>query len=175
MPRSHNWRLFFKGKRAESGIVAVEFSVVAPVLFLLALGVAETCRALLAYRNVAQMTQSLAWAAKALVVPPTSKTTVALPSSAKTALDNIVFVMQGATAPSNLSVSVRYLAKSMSDGSISETVLYKTQTAPANNNSGIDTNMMSGDTRIVVQSLYNHNLLFGLFATSISLSSRYSI
>jgi Flp pilus assembly protein TadG len=175
MPRSRKCRHFFEGKLADSGAVAVEFSLIAPVLLVLVLGVAETCRALLAYRNVAQMTQSLTWTTKALVIPPTSKKAVTLPSSANTVLDNIIFVMQGATAPQDLSVSVRYLAKSMSDGSLSETVLYKTPMTPANDNSGIDTNMMSGDTRIVVQSLYNHKLLFGFFGVSLSLSSRYSM
>jgi hypothetical protein len=80
--------------------------------------------------------------------------------------------MQGATAPANLNVSVRYLAKSMTSGSISETVLYMTATAPTANNSGITTNMMSGDTRIVAQSVYVYNLLIGI---SVSLSSRYSL
>jgi hypothetical protein len=80
--------------------------------------------------------------------------------------------MQGATAPSNLTVSVRYLAKSMTSGSISETVLYKTTTAPTANNAGISTNMMNGDTRIVAQSVYVYNLLIGV---SVSLSSRYSL
>lgn len=47
-----------------------------------------------------------------------------------------------------------------------------TATAPTANNSGITTNMMSGDTRIVAQSVYVYNLLIGI---SVSLSSRYSL
>jgi Flp pilus assembly protein TadG len=162
----------FRGPRAKSGIVAVEFSLLAPVLVMLLMGVVESCRALLAYRNVAQMTESLAWTTQTLVTPATSTANASLPASAKTILDNIIFVMQGATAPSNLTVSVRYLAKSMTSGSIAETVLYKTTTAPTANNSGIATNMMNGDTRIVAQSVYVYNLLIGV---SVSLSSRYSL
>ncbi|HEY8066342.1 MAG TPA: TadE/TadG family type IV pilus assembly protein [Methylosinus sp.] len=165
-------RFGFCGPRAKSGIVAVEFSLLAPVLVMLLLGVVESCRALLAYRNVAQMTESLAWTTQTLVAPATSTANSSLPTSAKTVLDNIIFVMQGATAPSNLTVSVRYLAKSMTSGSISETVLYKTTTAPTANNAGISTNMMNGDTRIVAQSVYVYNLLIGV---SVSLSSRYSL
>ncbi|WP_400767752.1 TadE/TadG family type IV pilus assembly protein [Methylosinus sporium] len=165
-------RFGFRGPRARSGIVAVEFGLLAPVLVMLLLGVVESCRALLAYRNVAQMTESLAWTAQTLVTPATSTANASLSTGAKTVLGNIIFVMQGATAPANLNISVRYLAKSMTSGVISDSVLYQTTSAPTANNSGIATNMMSGDTRIVAQSVYVYNLLIGI---SVSLSSRYSL
>jgi Flp pilus assembly protein TadG len=175
MTTRSRWSSFLAGPRARSGIAAVEFALIVPILLLLTLGIVDTCRSLIAYRKLTQMTQSMAWAAKTMLVPSTSKTLVSLPSSGTMVLQNIIFVTQGAAAPSNLAVSVRYLVKSMRTSALSETVLYQTQTAPTSDNSGIDTNLMGGDSRIVVQSRYQHMLLFGILGTSITLSARYSV
>jgi Flp pilus assembly protein TadG len=168
-------RAFFVGARANSGIAAIEFSFIMPVLLLLVLGVVDICRALIAYRNIAQMTQSLAWATKATLIPATSKQPASLPGSANNVLSNVIFVMQGNAAPSDLSVSVRYLVRSMQTSQISDTILYQTQVAPTSDNTAIVTNMKDGDTRLVVQSTYQYRLLFGFVGTNITLSSRYSI
>ncbi len=155
-----------------SASVAVEFTLMAPVVLALLLGGVDVCRGLIAYRQLQQLTSSVAWSAKARLVSATPTSAAMLPASATTVLENTLFVTYGA-ARSDVALAVRYLVKPVGSTGVSDSTLYATGLSMAASHAGIDTNMKMGDTRIVVQASRSFKFLFG--SGSLPLTARVSI
>ena len=121
--------------RDERGISAVEFALIAPMLFVLAFGVVVITEAIMMQRKLQQTAQSVAWAADQMAAPATATANATIDANTQTTLLNIVLATQRVSAlPAGLKLTLRRYVGS-SSGPAAQTLLVQsasgsTQSAP---------------------------------------------
>lgn len=167
-----NIRNYLKDK---SGVMSIEFALIAPILCLLMTGLIDAGEALVRYRVVTQMTESVVHVSKNLSVAATSNAKANLSSSGIAIVKNGVDLITSANALGDVKVSVYIISKSANTPTVYTDKFIITGSSLTAGDYEQEVNaIIPGETILICESEYTQPIFFDFFKTPFNLKAKYS-
>ena len=163
---------YFKDK---SGAISVEFALIAPILSLIMMGLIDAGEALIRYRVITQMTESVANVSKGLSVAATSSAKADLNSSNIAIIKNGVELITSANSLNNVKVSVYMVSKSANTSATYTDKFVITGSGLTEGDYAKEVAaIIPGESILICESEYTQPIFFDFFQAPFNLKAKYS-
>jgi Flp pilus assembly pilin Flp len=167
-----NMKNFVKDK---SGVMSVEFALIAPILSLLMMGLIDAGEGLMRYRIITQLTESVVIVAKSLSVAATQDQRANLSPENITIIKRGVDLITSKTSMADVKVSVYIVAKSKNTSDVSTEKFKISGTGFTKGDNSIQSAALKdGEITIICESEYTQPVFFDVFKTPFNLSAKYA-
>jgi Flp pilus assembly protein TadG len=167
-----NIRNFFKDK---TGVMTVEFALLAPLLSLIMMGLIDAGEALMRYRIITQLTESVVHVAKNLSVAATQDKRATLSAENISIIKRGVDLITSKSLMTDVKVSVYVVSKSVNTSETStDNFIIAGASYTKGDNSTEGAALKPGEIIIICESEYTQPVFFDVFKTPFNLSAKYA-